>query len=351
MFYEIYADGVSIMDNAAEGKTVLDPLLSREVSTTAILTLGMPRKNVYYGLIKPYVSTLEVREDGHTIFIGRALPPSLDMDGTRRYRVEGAYAWLNDVIIDPAAIPQPDVAKDTSTYITNIIDYYNTKVSLSRQLDVTVLPAAGTNLSVRDWKAESCADAIGRELDEVGLVALVRHVTQTGRTGLRVVDYRDYISNQQPLGQVLEWGKNITKIEIEGLSYVTALHAKGDGIELWVEEPDMIAASGYICGEMEWQEISDPADLRARALTYLRDEQPYRTSHVEVSAVDLHLTDPSADRLELARPVQIDAAMHGVPGGTILPISAVKYRLDRPQKDIVAAWPEQVIPTLTGRMR
>lgn len=350
MYYNIICDGVSIYDNAVPGKMLLDPTLKREISSAAVLTYGLPRQSVYYDVIKPYASTLTVTEDGHLIFVGRPLPPSLDMDGTRRYRVEGAYAWLNDVIVDPAAIPDPEEAKDTSTYITNIIDYYNTKVGASRQLDITVLPVAGTNLKVREWQYETCADAISRELDEVGLVALVRY-TAPASVGLRVCDYRDYINNQPPLTQVVRWGENIRSISVEGLPFVTALRAEGDdGASVYVESSNLVNRYGYICGKKSWP-ISNVNILRQRAITYLSQEQPVGASHVEVSAVDLHLKDATIAPLDLARPAQIDAVSHGVPAGTILPISAITYRLDKPSKDIMIGWPDQTIETLTGQLR
>lgn len=73
-YYRILCDGADIYDPADRQRVLLSPSLALDLTSAGSLSFKIPKTSGEAG-IKPYKSTIEVLEDGNSIFYGRALPP------------------------------------------------------------------------------------------------------------------------------------------------------------------------------------------------------------------------------------------------------------------------------------
>ena len=120
--YRVLLDGVDIYDPTSKGMVLIDPVVHTEAGAAGNFEFTMPPMHVFYNNITPYGSSIEVLEDGESIFFGRPLKPKIGFYNQKTYHCEGALAFLND------SRPTDDFTYEDTTpeqYFRDLIAYHN----------------------------------------------------------------------------------------------------------------------------------------------------------------------------------------------------------------------------------
>lgn len=120
--YRVLLDGVDIYDPTSKGMVLIDPVVHTEAGAAGNFEFTMPPMHVFYNNITPYGSSIEVLEDGQSIFFGRPLKPKIGFYNQKTYHCEGALAFLNDTR------PTDEFVYEDTTpaqYFRDLIAYHN----------------------------------------------------------------------------------------------------------------------------------------------------------------------------------------------------------------------------------
>lgn len=271
--------------------------------------------------------------------MGVHCPPTVDLYGRRTYHCEGMLAALNDVPLPAAEYigPDDDTPKDTSTYVSEILAYYNSKKPPEQQISAVVLPAAGTNLRQRSWDNKTAFDAIKAEAQDIGAVMFCR------RSGLRLTPLDEYMANLPPEQQSISIGANLIDLTLKHLEVTTAVYAKGEDAEgnpvtATVTDAELEARYGYICKFQEFPGCETAEELDAEARRWLRTNRVSEMV-IEAPAYDLNLLDRGLPRFEIGRKAVIDdqrlLSLLGMDGNLLeLPISGISIDLATGRKTV-----------------
>ena len=339
--YRVLLDGVDIYDMHDKPLTLLSPKVIQDLTTSGSFEFTMPYEHLFYNEVQPYKSTINVLEQHgggtwKTVFYGRPLPCKLDYRKRKIWHCEGALSWLSDIVLPRSLQPNQGTLKDTATYVTEIISYYNSRVPADRQFVLSVLPAAGTNLTEREWKYQSCMEALKQEADDIGAVLFVRRNNTDDETGIRLTKLIPYVTAMEALDQPIQLGLNITDMTQSGEEVVTACIGTGaEGVEMTapVVLTEQAARYGLIESYQEFRDCTTVAELEAACREWL-EAQWIGGLQVDVSALDLHTIRPDDfERLEIARKVVFDGSPWGL-GQRNAPITKVEIDMGTGRKKI-----------------
>lgn len=372
--YQVLCDGELLQDLRLPDYSLSEATLDLEVNAAGKLGFSIYPAHPRYHAPITRKSTFEVRDGAEVLFRGRMLSQGLTLFGDKTVTAEGALAYLHDSVIRPFTFPD-DVVDDpdyqTAATSGNVAAYllgwilaqHNAQVTEDRRLllgTVTVKDAnnyvarssdgyASAWDTVRDKLFESSLggylyaryEADGTYVDyvdkfsttalqdiDIGVNLLERNTEDDGSTTYSVV---------LPLGAKMEDGSRLT---------ITSL-ADGDVTSDIVKEGDQlysraaVAAYGRICAPTEdttWDDVTLADNLQSKAATYLANTAVKQTQTVDISAVDLHLSDSQIAAFRPYQNVRVS--------GESYEVSSISYSLSSPSESTLTLGSTK--RTLTG---
>ena len=348
MYTAEYA-GRPLYDPRSDSLPALDQSCRLSVSEAGEYRFTLPAAHPLAGRLAVMDKGREVSllEDGEELFRGRVVTAEQSMEGSWAYVCEGERAYLNDVLLDPYEAGSGGVPSEPSALFEWYLAAYNSAVPEAERIH------AGRNegwaLSAAGWEAPSSSSraTVWSELkanlvDALGGFLLVRH-----EHGTRWLDW--LADGTRECRQRIEFGANLTDFArtLDGSQVATCVKPwcasaetegpEGDGAEVAVEDgpgydtvagvPDRPLEEGFwkigdavvdvaateAHGRMEAElecAAGTPADeMVAQGLQWLKNRRVGDT--VQVSAVDLHRVDPSADPIRLGDFVRVTSAPNG----------------------------------------
>lgn len=102
--YTVYADDVLVYDQKSPDSRVhlVSPILRMQENTAGTFECTLLPNSVGYDLFKHMQTVVSIRRDNHTIWTGRPIKETTDFYNCKKITCEGALAYLNDTIQDPA---------------------------------------------------------------------------------------------------------------------------------------------------------------------------------------------------------------------------------------------------------
>lgn len=111
------------------GYIVLNPTISMEINQPWTLEFDIPYGSIGYNKIAKMISTIEVRDDNETIYVGRCISIERDTYGIKHFVCESEIAWLQDAVIRPYSF-----SKSPTDYAAWLTSTYNGQVSSNRRI-------------------------------------------------------------------------------------------------------------------------------------------------------------------------------------------------------------------------
>ncbi|CZQ83366.1 Hypothetical protein TFLO_383 [Trichococcus flocculiformis] len=342
MVYTVYCDGKLLFDPRVDELAIFDKKIALEVNKTGSFDFKIYPSHPMYDLIKPLKSSIEVYQDAYMVFRGRVLGDKLDFNNAKDVICEGDLAFLNDGIIRPYTY-----SGSVSGFLTYILNEYNAQVEVAKRFVLGNVTVTDPNdyITRSSITASSAWDVVNDKL-----IKLLGGYIRTRRSG--GINYLDYLedSTMQSL-QEIELGENLLDLnkEIKGQDIVTALIPYGaklgndtderltiaavnGGID-YVFNQEAVDAYGWIFDTKTWDDVTIGSNLLTKAAAELASRINLNVS-LDVSAIDLSMTDDQIDKLRFFEYVKINSPAHQL--NEFMLVQKLTIDMDKPQNNKLA---------------
>ena len=234
-------NGSSFVEIQNDKKKVKDPVLYEALNSCGSLTFEVQIEDDIYDGYERLKSRVLVKEDGAIQFVGRLLRTTIDFQNTKKLVFEGEMALLNDVLYPPY-----EFSGSIAEFLTNVINYYNSKCSTENQIIIGRITMVDKNnyIARSNTDYSTCWEAISDKLiDLCGGYLSMRWVLD----GSTVYRYLDYLENPgAEASQKIEYAKNILDVgqEIDATDICTVLYPFGAKDESTGEKVDISSVNG-----------------------------------------------------------------------------------------------------------
>lgn len=351
MTVQVYADEMLAYDSRLEDYSLLALQVSNGLNKAGTATIKMPPDHPAYFLFSQYKTIVTVYRDGKLRFRGRALLIQDDYYKQRTITCEGELCFLRD------SVARPYLYQDGPAAIfAQVIELHNAQVDASKQFAVGTVTATDPNNYIRleSETAEQTSDVINKLLERTGGYI----VFTTNQEGQRVINWLAEMEYRS--GQIIEFGSNLLDYarnsgneEIatvivpygakdEETGQVVTIETVNDGLD-FLQDYDAVALRGVISKPVYWDDVTEPANLLAKAQQYLAQNRSIITA-LELSALDLSVLDAYIDTMEVGDTIRVRSSPHNVDEDFLLE-ERTEDLLD-PAKDSVTLGKQR--STLTG---
>ena len=121
--------------------------------------------------------------------------------------------------------------------------------------------------------------------------------------GDNLLDYSENISASDLYTACIPRGARLEESPVEGLEAYVDITSVNGGKD-YVYSRDAVAVYGWNRCVVDWDDVTQPANLKTKAEKWLKDNQ-YETMVLNLSAADLSLLDSSMESFELGDSVPV----------------------------------------------
>ena len=339
MVYTVYCDGKLLFDPRVDELAIFEKKIALEVNKTGSFDFKIYPSHPMYDRIKRLKSSIEVYQDAHMVFRGRVLDDVQDFNNAKDVICEGDLAFLNDGIVRPYTY-----SGSVSGFLSYILMEYNAQVEETKRFVLGSVTVTDPNdyITRSSITAASAWDVVNDKL-----IKLLGGYIRIRRSG--GINYMDYLedSTMQSL-QEIKLGENLLDLnkEIKGQDIVTALIPYGaklgndtderltiaavnGGID-YVFNQDAVDAYGWIFATKTWDDVTVGDNLLTKAAAELASRINLSVS-LDVSAIDLSMTNGQIDELRFFEYVKINSPAHQL--NEFMLIQKLAIDMDNPQNN------------------
>ena len=339
MVYTVYCDNELLFDPRIDELAIFNKKIALEVNKTGSFDFKIYPSHPMYDRIKRLKSSIEVYQDAYLVFRGRVLDDKLDFNNAKDVICEGDLAFLNDGIVRPYTY-----SGSVSGFLSYILAEYNAQVEVAKRFVLGNVTVTDPNdyITRSSITAASAWDVVNDKL--IKLLGGYIRIRRSG--GINYVDYLED-STAQSL-QEIKLGENLLDLnkEIKGQDIVTALIPYGaklgndtderltiaavnGGID-YVFNQDAVDAYGWIFATKTWDDVTVGDNLLTKAAAELASRINLSVS-LDVSAIDLSMTDDQIDELRFFEYVKINSPAHQL--NEFMLIQKLTIDMDNPQNN------------------
>lgn len=301
-----------------EALAVSEAQIQEDLNAVPSLSFKIPQTNPGYDGLKKLESEIVVMDmdSKNEIFRGRCLNDDSDFYNTKTVTCEGCLAYLLDVQYPPHVH-----TGSVAVFLKDLLDYYNSRVTDKQKIELGNVTVVDPNDYIR--RESEDYDSIYNIIQNKLIQSL------DGWIQIRRVNgknYLDYLADYYESDQVIRFGENLLDLNqhIKGESIKTVIIPRGaeneetgerisiasvnDGLD-YIKDDDLVAAYGWIEAVVDWDDVTEPANLLKKAQDYLKDCRNMEIT-IELSAVDARLLGLDVRRLQPGMLVQVISKPH-----------------------------------------
>ena len=322
---QVFADDVVAYDSRLDDYGLLALTVTTSASKAGMATLTMPPGHPAYNLFTSYKTVVTIYRDGVELFRGRALYPSDDFYNRRTITCEGERNFFRD------GTHRPYIYQDGPAAIfATVVGLYNAQVESFKQFVVGTVTVTDPNNYIRleSESAEPFSDTIDKLIERCGGYL----VFTVNADGDRVINW--YAELQYRSTQVIEFGENLLDFSRTGANTDLAtvvipygardsatgervtIESVNDGLD-FIQDHDAVALRGVISRAVYWDDVTEPANLLAKAQQYLASKRNIVTS-LELTALDLSTLDKSIGQFRVGDLIRVRSKPHAVDADYLL---------------------------------
>ncbi len=335
--YVLTYDGLTIYDPRLTDRTIYGVKTHLAVGEAGSMSFSIPPNHPHADKLKKLRGRLELTSDGVTLWRGRILDDLAEFDGVRNIEAEGQLACLNDSIVPPFNFPE-DYEEDAEYekaenvvqfWLEKLIDSHNEQVSDEQQIRLGSVTVTDPN----NYIARSCEDY---QTTWACITSRLRDSALGGHLMVRYESdgtYLDYLADYQLTNtQSVEFAKNLldlTEEEDAAQLYTAVLPIGKDKLTIAdladgaltedlvksgavIYSRSAVEKYGRITAPQKWDDVTEPENLKSKAMALLAQDGVMLTRTISVTAVDLHCTDSNIAELRVGRYTPVVSAPHGL---------------------------------------
>lgn len=300
-----------------------------ERNKTGALSFSISPTHPNYNKLIEKSTEIIVEQDGEFLHSFRVLETPTDINKVKTVTCEGELGFLNDSNQRYGEYHNISVAD----FFRMIINKHNADVDEAKRFKVGTVNVVDSNDSlyryasyedtwtyINDKLINRLSGYIRtRHIDGVRYIDYVTDYgnisTQTIQLGKNIIDLNKTANGAElitvviPLGCKLsddEGNETEERLTVEGAIIGDSYYGKD-----YIEDEDAIAIRGRIVGVVTYDDVTTADYLYKAGLEYL-NEQKLMNIQVELTAVDLHMTDSEIEKFRLGDSVRVISSPHGL---------------------------------------
>lgn len=294
----------TLMDIRDENYTLENPKLTLQINSPGVFMFNVHPTHPEISSIVPIVSLIKVyKTDNKTykkwMFTGRVTSDERDIYNTGKVKCEGALAYLMDSVVLPY-----EYEGTPADYVRQLITAHNSQVDAGKQFIVRTLDLADVDTNDNIVRANKNYPTTMQEIKNKVIKLLDAYIAVEEIDGKLYIDCNQSILHYNT--QNIRLGENIVDLkqaksaaEIRTVMIgIGAEDKEGNSPTVIVENKTAIARYGRIVGTVEFEDVATMPQLTRKTQAYL-DSIVAETNAVEIKAVDLNMTSPEVEAIEL----------------------------------------------------
>lgn len=322
MAVQAYADGALFYDSRLDDYKLLTLKTTSGLNKGGTAEIKLPANHPAYDSFVGHKTIVEVYRGGTLMWRGRFLYPSDDFYKRRTLTCEGERCFLRDAVMRPYLFQDSPAA-----IFASVVETYNTQVGADKQFKLGTCDIVDANDYIRleSTSAEQVLDTIDKLVERCGgyitfttntdgervinwLAALNYANNQAIEFGENLLDYARTDANTDLVTQLIPYGAQIEGEE--GMEGRVTIESVNDGFD-FIQDDEAVALRGIIARPVYWDDVTEPANLLAKAQQYLNEKKNAITA-LELSAVDLADLGQDFDTFREGDLVRVTSAPHKI---------------------------------------
>ena len=325
--YKIYADDTLIYDSTIEDYKIAKGSITLETNKSGSFTFSLYPDHFYYDQFVRLKTVITVYKSNKIIFRGRILNDVSDYWNNKVITCEGELGFLQDSIIRPYKF-----SGSPRTFLERVIEFHNEQVDDFKKFKIgTITVEDANNYIARSNSAyESSLSNLNSRLleDSLGGYLFVTHdkggtdpiptlnylsdfdtiSTQKIEFGSNLKDYSKTINAEEIATAIIPLGAELDTGDDSEEKVRLTIKAVNDGVD-YVYDPEAVALYGWIFKTVQWDDVTEAKNLKAKAEAYLKDSIKQNIT-IELNAIDLHLLDKSIQSFKVGDYIHVISKPH-----------------------------------------
>lgn len=343
--YRLYVDDDLLCDSRINDLAIIDPVLSMAVNNAGILTFSIPESHPFYNKIQRRKSIISVydEDDTNPLWKGFCISEKIDFYKNKYIQCEGELSYLNDSILRQSHRKNKTVLQLLTEYISE----HNEQVDEFKRFEIGNVTVSDPNDSITCFtNMESTLSQINDDLvDDLGGYIVIRYENghkyidylddatqisnQNIELGVNMMDYTSNIDDTDLTTVVIPLGSRLDEQVVDGLDKRLDITSVNDGRD-YIESTTAIQNFGRISRVVEFDNVTDPANLKSKGEKYLSESQ-FENVYVEVTAIDLGKLTNKFNRFQMLQKIHVVSSTHGMDKWFVL--TKRTLHLNEPEKD------------------
>ncbi len=337
--FEVYLDDELLYYPNDSELCIIDPVLDMALNDSGSFEFGLPVTNPLYDKIFNRKSMIKILKNKKEIFQGEVRESDKDIYKTKQVYCVGELAFFFDSIQPQGKYQNHTIRQFLETLINN----HNGQVEERKRFEIGIVTVTDSNNSIyRFTNRETTLDAIRQKLceplngyikirkengkryiDFLKLDDYGKKCNQTIEFGVNLIDYAENLNANDIVTAVIPLGAKLETSPVEGLEAYVDITSVNDGKD-YVYIPEAVERFGWVRSVQQFDDVTLPENLKAKGAEWLQSAQ-YEDVVLNVTAVDLSLTDEDVDNIELGDKVHALATPLGM--NTWFPVQNVRVPL------------------------
>lgn len=348
--YTIYADDTLIYDSTLEDYKIGKGSGALEVGAAGSLSFSIYPDHPYYDRFVKKKTVIIVRKSGKILFRGRVLDDKVNMQKVRELTCEGELNFLQDSVIRPytfSGTPEEAFRKFVTEHNSQVDEFKQFRLGQCTVIDANNYIArsnTGYETALQNLTSRLLEDSTGGYLyithgdDGTDPVPTLNYLADFSEISVQTIEFgvnlTDYLKKTNganlataiiPLGAKIDDGNSDT--EYPRLT-ITAVNGNVD----YVYDADAVAKHGWIFDTVTFDDVTLPANLKAKGLAELAQRIREDIS-LTLTAVDLHLLNRAIESFRYGTYIRVISPPHDF-AETLL-CTKQTFDLLKPQNDTV----------------
>lgn len=340
--YKIYKENIPIYDLRDDELIVLNPNLNLEINKLGSLSFNIYPSHPYFNVLTKRNTVLTVYKDDKTIYKGYIISDEQGIYNDKKIECEGVLGYLNDSIVRPYTF-----SGTPEEHFINLFNNHNSQVTEQQQLKIGTITVTDPNnyITRSSVNYSSTWDVLNEDLiNKLGGYLRVRY-EEDGT-------YVDYLEDFDDTStQIIEFGENLidvlvknnaadvytaviplgAEIDNNGVTERLTIKSVNNDVDYLVNQ-DAFNLYGLIFAPTElttWDDVTLPSNLKTKGTSFLNNEAVMLKSSLDVSAIDLNVTDEEIEAFFIYEYVRFVSSVHNINQTYLL--QKISIPMDSPQ--------------------
>lgn len=331
--YQILLDDIVFYDVRDKDLNIDNPTLDLEINKVGTLKFKIFPSHPYFNNLENKVSKFTIKKGNRTIFKGRMVNEEQGINNSKNIEVEGCLVYLNDSVVRPY-----EFTGTPAEHFTNLINNHNSQVAEYQKFiigDITVtdpndyITRSSTNYrNTWDVLSSDLLKKLGGYLrlrfEEDGtyidyLEDFDDTSTQIIELGQNLIDVLVKNNAATVYSVVIPLGKEQAEVKDEAGNVITpkqrlTIESVNNGLDYLINE-EALNKYGWIVAptkDTTFEDVTIASNLLTKGQRYLDNEAVMLKSTLEVSPVDLNLTNSQIEAFFIYEYIRFVSKVHNI---------------------------------------